>query len=135
MATVSQIRDGLATNLATIAGLRTAATVPDSPNPPIAIVEPVSINFDTTFGRGLDEYLFKITVVAGRADERSGQNKIDGYCNPSGALSVKTAVESDKTLGGVVQTLRVTGLSTYGSITIAEIPYLAAEFAVTVYTN
>jgi hypothetical protein len=135
MATISQIRDGLATNLSTIAGLRTAATVPDSPNPPIAIVEPVSINFDTTFGRGLDEYLFKITVVAGRADERSGQNKIDGYCNPSGSLSVKTAVESDKTLGGVVQNLRVSGLSTYGSITIAETPYLAAEFAVTVYSN
>jgi hypothetical protein len=135
MATVSQIRDGLAANLATISGLRTSATVPDNPNPPIAIVEPTSVNYDTTFGRGLDEYLFKITVIAGRADERSGQNKLDGYCNPSGSLSVKTAVESDKTLGGVVQNLRVSGLSTYGSITIAETPYLAAEFAVTVYSN
>jgi hypothetical protein len=135
MATVSQIRDGLAANLATIAGLRTSATVPDNPNPPIAIVEPTSVNYDTTFGRGLDEYLFKITIIAGRADERSGQNKLDGYCNPSGSLSVKTAVESDKTLGGVVQNLRVSGLSTYGSITIAETPYLAAEFAVTVYSN
>jgi len=135
MATVSQIRDGLAANLATISGLRTSATVPDNPNPPIAIVEPTSVNYDTTFGRGLDEYLFKITVIAGRADDRSGQNKLDGYCNPSGSLSVKTAVESDKTLGGVVQNLRVSGLSTYGSITIAETPYLAAEFAVTVYSN
>lgn len=135
MATVTQIRDGLAANLATISGLRTSATVPDNPNPPIAIVEPTSVNYDTTFGRGLDEYLFKITVIAGRADERSGQNKLDGYCNPSGSLSVKTAVESDKTLGGVVQNLRVSGLSTYGSITIAETPYLAAEFAVTVYSN
>jgi hypothetical protein len=135
MATVSQIRDGLAANLATISGLRTSATVPDNPNPPIAIVEPTSVNYDTTFGRGLDEYLFKITIIAGRADERSGQNKLDGYCNPSGSLSVKTAVESDKTLGGVVQNLRVSGLSTYGSITIAETPYLAAEFAVTVYSN
>jgi hypothetical protein len=135
MATVTQIRDGLAANLATISGLRTSATVPDNPNPPIAIVEPTSVNYDTTFGRGLDEYLFKITIIAGRADERSGQNKLDGYCNPSGSLSVKTAVESDKTLGGVVQNLRVSGLSTYGSITIAETPYLAAEFAVTVYSN
>lgn len=134
MATLTEIRDGLATNLATITGLRTSATVPDNINPPIAIVEPMSISFDTTFNRGLDEYSFKITVIAGRADERSGQNKIDGYCSPTGSGSVKTVVESDKTLGGKVQNLRVTGLSTYGSITIADVPYLAAEFAVTVYS-
>ena len=134
MATITQIRDGLATNLATIIGLRTSSIVFDNINPPIAIVEPQSINFDMTFNRGLDEYQFKITVIAGRADERSGQNKIDGYCSPTGSGSVKTAVESDKTLGGIVQNLRVSGLSSYGSITIAEVPYLAAEFAVTVYS-
>jgi hypothetical protein len=134
MASVSEIRNGLATNLATIIGLRTSSIVPDNINPPIAIVEPQSINFDTTFARGLDEYAFKITVIAGRADERSGQNKIDGYCSPTGSGSVKTAIESDKTLGGKVQNLRVTGLTSYGSITIAEVPYLAAEFAVTVYS-
>ena len=85
MATLTEIRDGLATNLATITGLRTSATVPDNINPPVAIVEPMSISFDTSFNRGLDEYSFKITVIAGRADERSGQNKIDGYCSPTGS--------------------------------------------------
>jgi hypothetical protein len=43
MATVSELRTGIATNLATIAGLRTAATVPDQINPPIAVVMPNSI--------------------------------------------------------------------------------------------
>ena len=34
MPTISEIRNGLATNLGTIPGLRTAAFVPDEPKPP-----------------------------------------------------------------------------------------------------
>ena len=49
MATISELRTALATNLATIPGLRTSAYVPDDPNPPIAIIEPSAIDFDTTF--------------------------------------------------------------------------------------
>jgi hypothetical protein len=135
MATISEIRSGIATNLATISGLRTGATLPETPNPPIAVVEPVSINFDTTMGRGLDELSFKVTLIVGRADGRSAQNSLDAYCSSSGSTSVKSAIESDRTLGGKANDLRVTALSTYGSVTIADTTYLAAEFAVTVYSN
>ncbi len=133
MPTVSQLRTGLATNLATISGLRTAALIPDAPQPPIAVVIPDAISFDTSFARGLDTYTYTITVIVGRQSDRMAQNSLDNFCNPSGASSVKTAIESDKTLGGHAQTLQVTGMTTYGSMTIADTVYLMADFSVTVY--
>lgn len=135
MATLSELRTGLATNLGTISGLRTSSFVPDTVAPPIAIVEPASIKFDVSMGRGLDEFSFKVTVIVGRATDRAAQATIDSFCSSAGSSSVKRAIESDRTLGGKCNDLRVTNLSSYGSIQIGDTPYLAAEFAVTVYAN
>ena len=131
--TVGALRAGLATNLATITGLRASAIQPDNPTPPQAIIFPTSITFDRTFRRGLDEYAFTITLIAGRQDARNGQAIMDGYCAPTGTGSIKTAIESDKTLGGACQTLRVTELSAYGSTSIGDTIYLTADFTVIVY--
>jgi len=131
--TVGALRAGLATNLATITGLRANAIQPDNPTPPQAIIFPTSITFDRTFRRGLDEYAFTITLIAGRQDARNGQAVMDGYCAPTGAGSIKTAIESDKTLGGACQTLHVTELSAYGSTSIGDTIYLTADFTVIVY--
>lgn len=131
--TVSDLRTNLAANIATITGLRTAAVVPSDPKPPIAVVMPNSITFDTAFARGLDEYEFVVLVIVGKVDDRTAQNTLDGYCNPTGALSIKTAIERDKSLGGHAQTLRVTTMRNYAALSIAENTYLAAEFTVQVY--
>lgn len=133
MATLSDIRSGIATNLGTISGLRTAAFVPDEPKPPIAIVFPENITFDTAFGRGLDTFTFTVQVIVSKVSDRNAQANLDGYCNPSGASSVKAAIESDKTLGGLVQDLRVTEARDYRAATINENTYLTVTFAVTVY--
>jgi len=55
MASISDIRAGIATNLATITGLRTAAEIPDNPNPPVAIVSLDSVNYDRAYAKGLVE--------------------------------------------------------------------------------
>jgi hypothetical protein len=133
MASVGEIRTGLATRLATITGLRTSALMPDNPNPPVAIVIPDSINFDDTFHRGMDTLNFRVFIIVGRVDERTAQNSIDGYCATSGSLSVKAAIEGDKTLGGKAYDCRVTTMSNYGSILIGEVTYLSCEFIVVVY--
>lgn len=137
MASITDIRGGLVTNLARIPGLRTSATAPDLVNPPVAIVEPDStpVKFDIAMNRGLDEFRFVITVLAHRADERSAQIKLDSYCAGSGQYSVKQAVEYDRTLGGVVNDCRVTEISSYGSISVNEIQYVAAEFLVVAYAS
>ena len=133
MTTVGAIRAGIAANLATIPGLRTSATIPDDPKPPIAIVAPESISFDTSMGRGLDTYQFTVMCIVGRVSERTAQNTLDAYCDPSGASSVKTAIESNRTLSGACNDLRVVDLRNYGDLVIADITYLAAEFRVAVF--
>jgi hypothetical protein len=135
MASVTDLRTGIATNLATITGLRTAATMPDNPNPPIAIVIPSTISFDDTFQRGMQTYAFNVLVIVGRADERTAQNNLDGFCASTGTKSIKLAVEKDKSLGGKAFDVRVTEMRNYGQIVIGEVTYLSAEFTVLCYAD
>jgi hypothetical protein len=137
MASISTLRTEIAENLATITGLRVSPTgqIPDNVNPPYAIVTPTSVDYHKAFNNGLNTYNFTITVVVGRASERSAQNTLDAYCSPTGTQSIKGAVESDRTLDGTAYSLIVTGMRNYGSITIAETNYLAAEFDLTVQAD
>jgi hypothetical protein len=133
MADISTLRTAIATNLATISGLRTSATVPDQISPPIAVVMPASITYDLAFRRsGGDEYEFSVMVIVGRVDERMAQNKLDAYCSGTGAQSIKAAIESNRTLGGEAFDCRVTSLRNYSQVSVADVTYLSAEFAVQV---
>jgi hypothetical protein len=131
---ISQIRTRLATNLATISGLRTAAEIPDLPNPPVAVVSLNSVTYDGAYAKGLTTYNFSVTVIVGRSAEREAQRKLDAYIS-TGASSIKSAVESDKTLGGYAYDCRVVSMDSVGSLTISDTTYLAADFTVTVIAN
>lgn len=136
MATIKQIRQGLATNLGTIPGLRTSYFVPDNPNPPIAIIYPPSITYDQTFGRGLDKYDFSITVLVAKLEDRISQDLIDTFCAPTGTGSVKRAIESDRSLGDTVSDLRVTNMTGVTPTNIADGQlYLTATWAVEVFAQ
>ena len=135
MANIGELRTGLATNLATISGLRTAATIPDNPNPPIALVQFQSVDYHQTYHNGLATYRFTITVIVDRASERMAQNKLDAYCSTSGSQSVMVAVESDKTLSGKAFDVVVSGMRNYGSISLGDQTYLASEFDVIVQAD
>ena len=135
MASISQIRSGLATRLGTITGLRTSAFMPDNPNPPVAIVMPSSVSYDDTFHRGMQTYVFNVLVIVGRVDERTAQSNLDGYVSSTGSSSIKLAIEGDKTLGGVAFDTRVTEMRNYGQLAIAEIQYLTAEFTILCYAD
>lgn len=131
MATVSAIRTGIATQLATISGLRASATMLDDPRPPVAMVIPERIEYDLTARRGVDRYLFVIQLLVSRADDRAAQNNIDPYI--TGPTSVKEALFADPTLGGAAQTSRVTDMRSYGQVLYGETLFLGVEFAVEVY--
>jgi len=133
MASITNIRSAIATNLGTISGLRTSAEVPDNPSPPIAMVNLDSIEYHTAMQNGLNTLQFTVSVIVGRAAEREAQRRLDAYISPAGASSVKAGVESDRTLSGECQDLVCTGVNSVGSITINDQTYLAAEFQVTVY--
>jgi len=135
MASITELRAGIKTNLATINGLRVSDYQPDSINPPVAIVFPVSLNYDETFHRGMQTYTFSVQVIVGRVSERTGQSTIDSYCSSTGTNSIKLAIESDKTLAGKAFDLRVTDMRNYGELTVGEVNYLSAEFVVLCYAD
>jgi len=135
MAALTDIRSGLATRIATISGLRTAATIPDQVNPPVAIVIPERLTYDDAYGKGLVTYSFLVQVIVGKVSERTSQNKIDGFINPTGATSIKAAIEGDKTLNGVVFDTRVTEVTGYSVVQVGDIAYMSCEFRVTVLAD
>lgn len=131
---IADIRAGLAANIATIAGLRVAAEIPDNPSPPIAIIALNNISYDLDFNRGMTLYNFTVTLVVGRVAERDAQRKLDAFAG-NGASSIKTAVQSDRQLGGSAFDVRLSEMSTLGALNLNEQVYLAADFAVQVYAE
>jgi hypothetical protein len=131
---ITAIRTALAKNLGTVSGLRTAAEIPDLPNPPIAVVSLNSVTYDGAYAKGLTNYNFSVTVIVGRVAEREAQRKLDAYIS-TGSSSIKNAIESDKTLGGSAYDCRVVSMDSVGSLTVSDTTYLAADFSVTVIAN
>ena len=131
---ILDIRAGLAANIGTISGLRTSVDIPDNPNPPIAVIAIENVDYDGAFAGGLTEYNFTVTVIASRASERFAQRRLDAYTS-TGDSSLKKAIESDKTLNGKAFDVRVTRMSNIGTVSLGEVTYLAADFAVTVFAN
>mgnify|MGYP003128797397 CR=1 FL=1 len=129
---LADIREGMATNLATISGIRVYEEVPDSPALPCAVIEIDRVNYNLASQRGLTEYTFTIHAIVVRTTERRAQRKLDLFID-DGARSIKTALESDSTLGGAAFDLRVSELQDIGPTTIGDITYMAAKFAVTVF--
>lgn len=133
MASITTMRQAIATNLSSITGLRTAALIPEDPKPPIAVVTFDNVNYDTSMGRGLDEYTFRVIVVVGRVNTRGAEQNLDAFMSGSGASSVKAAIESDRSLGGEANDLRVTTGTNLREVVVSEATYLATDFVVTVY--
>jgi hypothetical protein len=134
MASISELRQGLATNLQTISGLRVVDTLPDLVNPPMAMIGLTKVNYNQQNQRSMAEYTFQVTVVVGRVSERTAQAALDVLVAP-GSGSVKYAIESDRSLGGKAYEVFVPELSAYGAVSINGIDYLSAEFSVQVYAQ
>lgn len=134
MASITAIRAGLASNLAG-ANVRSSGTLPDLVNPPFALIVPSGVTYHKALNNALTEYLFTVTLIVGRASERSAQNALDAYCSATGTSSIRRAIELDQTLGGVAYATVVTDMRNYGATTIGETTYLAAEFNVAVQAD
>ena len=136
---IALIRSGIGDNLARVAGLRVAETIPDSFSPPIAIVSLSSVQYNGAFNtssvQGLTTYNFVVSVVVGKVAERVAQNRLDAFIS-TGATSIKKAIEFDRTLGGAAFDCVVPEMTNVGAVLLSgDVSYLAADFTVTVYAN
>jgi len=135
MASLSELREGIAKNLTSIVGLRVSSYMPDNPNAPMAVVIPQGIEYHKAFRNGFNTYNFSVAVFVARVSERIGQNALDAYCASTGSSSIKSAIESNRTLSGLCFDLVVSDMSNYGSVIIGDNTYLTAEFTCAVQAN
>lgn len=124
--------DGLATRAKTIAGLQAFGYVPDLIPPPSFFTADVEIEYDSTFGRGMDTVYVTCRLLVSHADDRSGQRQLDGYLKGAGPKSVKAALEGERTLGGACDDLRVIRVSGYGLYEHGNERFYGAEWRVLV---
>ena len=132
MININGVRDALKANLQTITGLRVYDLIPDVIVPPCAVVGQLDFIFDIDNARGLDQASVDIYVIVQRISERTGQDKLDLFLAGSGTGSIKTAVESDRTLGGLVDTLRVTSADS-GTYASGDQSFLSYRYNVTIW--
>lgn len=126
--------DALGTRLKTIAGLRVHDYPPESVAVPAAVVAfPDAVEYDQTYAGGADMAVFAIHVVVGKVSDRASRDAIGAYVGRSGPSAVKTVLEADPTLGGVVKTLRAQQ-AVFTTMTVGGVEYLAASFDVEVYS-
>tara|TARA_R100001460_G_scaffold24786_1_gene49768 strand:+ start:8659 stop:9066 length:408 start_codon:yes stop_codon:yes gene_type:complete len=133
MANLTNIRNEIKNNLANITSLSVFGFVPDSVEPPTAVVGVMdSIDYDASMQRGADRYEIPVYVYVGRVDAQDSQETLDGFLASSGASSIKAQIESDTTLNSQAQSVRVTSAGNYGVYNINNIDYLGVEFIVEV---
>lgn len=137
MASIKALRQAIATNVATISGLRTASSIPEVINPPIAVIYPAGapVEFHLASNNSTNQFNFEIMIIVGRADARNAQDELDQYISTTGAKSALLAIELDRTLGGLAFDCVARRVSSYGSTEINNIEYLAATIQVDVIAN
>ena len=127
MSTVAQVKTAIASSLGAITGLRTYARQPDQVNVPMAFPSLRSIEYHNAMGNGMVTHNYDITVIVGRAAERSAETLLDSYLS-FGSGSVRWALESDRTLGGTDDTSLVESAGNIQTIDANDTTYLAVDF-------
>jgi hypothetical protein len=132
MIQISKVRDQIGKNIEKISGIRIYDTIPDVIVPPCAIVGQLDFTFDIDNARGLDQASVDIYVIVQRISERAGQDKLDELLSGTGSKSIKTALESDRTLGGLVNTLRVLTAES-GTYVSGDVTFLSYRYNLTIW--
>lgn len=114
MATLTELRQGVADQLATIPGIQAHAKMLSSPYLPIAYVVPGEIDFHKTMQDGHSDWNLIVELHVATFSDIGGQEQLDALISESGPKSVKAALENDPTLGGLADDLVVQGIRNYG---------------------
>ena len=125
------IREAIASALKGVAGVgqTNAWYLPGNFQPPcLVVLGSGPIAFDATFGRGTDTLAFTVRGIVGAVDSVGAQKLLSQWV--SGA--VKTALQSDRTLGGLVDDLRVTDYSGDQYANISGVDYVYGDWTVDV---
>jgi hypothetical protein len=118
--------------------IRTSPFLPDTFSPPIALVAIKDVTYHEAFGvYPLGMYRFDVYVICARPSDRAGIQAIEAYMSSSGNASIRLALESDPTWGGVVDNaiVRTGGPMVGVSIGTSGAVYISVPFVVEAYTS
>lgn len=135
MSSVSDIADGLKARLATISGLRAYSYQPEQLNPPFAYPVLNGVTYHQTMGMGnaVTQYDWSVYVVVGRWVDRVAITNLDGFISPTGATSIRAALEGDLTLGGACQDLIVASSANISALEQEDAEFMQVSYSVTIY--
>lgn len=126
------VRKAIASNLSAVTGVQCSAwNLGTNFNPPTF---QVAGNGPVTYDRrGTDLLTYRVQAIVGTVDDVGAQRLLATFVQGSGSTSFKAALESDRTLGGVVDDLRVTDYLGDKIMTLPSgVDYLVGEWAVEV---
>lgn len=128
--TILQIMQGIETRLATVTGLAFVSEIhPGQITTPAGIVGvPPIDNYHLTMRSGTMELNIPVLVLTSAATDIGGQHALAAYANPTGSSSFKTAIETDITLGGVVDGCYVQSFTPLGIDEVNTIGYWGGRF-------
>ncbi|HMI48898.1 MAG TPA: hypothetical protein VK481_09535 [Gemmatimonadaceae bacterium] len=133
MATVAEIASGIADVAENVIGLRAFDYVPDSINPPAAILILGEIT-EETFGYGSMEVPFDLVVLVSRTTARVGQGSLYEYASHTGDKSLWLAIANNKSLGLAGVNARIVRYRPLGIEEIAAYGYFGGAFEMIVTT-
>lgn len=133
-ATITQVRDGLKEVLEGITGLHAYDEWPDKPNPPAALPQPASGQYNLTMDEESAAHNFEIVVIVTMGGGiAKAQALLDPYLSSAGTSSIRKTLRANKTLGGVIDDLNVKGYRNYGRMEIGDVVYFGAVLDVEVW--
>ena len=101
------VRTALASNISAITGVNCSAwnLGTNFTTPVFQIAGNGPVLYDR---RGTDKLTFVVQAIVGTVDDVGAQRLLSTFVQASGSTSAKAAIESDRTLGGIADDLRVT---------------------------
>ncbi len=135
MASVAAIAEGLKVRLATISGVRAYSYQPEQLNPPFAYPILNGVSYHQTMGMGsaVTQFDWSVYVVVGRWVDRVAMTNLDDFLSPTGAKSIRAALEADRTLGGACSDLVVSTSANISALEQDDAEYLQVSFSLTIY--
>jgi hypothetical protein len=118
---ILSIKTGIKEQLATISGARAYATVlPNPSDNALCVVGPQRWTYSRDFDGGV-QYFFEVAIYLAPGDLVRAQTRLDAFLAPTGAASIKAAVEGGVApfvgrLGGACDYARVVGGTEYGRL-------------------
>lgn len=135
MSVIGDVRTGLKANLDSIPGVNVSKYALSNPmGGPLLHLWPTGVTYHRAMTTGIVDATFTVQAVCAVITDQDSQAKIDRMLDGEGADSVFAALEADKTLGGVCDSLTVSEAANITiAVTATNEERMTADWSVTVF--